>query len=168
MDLDDDSADAMLLLGPLYHLPLAEDRLQVLSEAARVVRSGGPVYAVAISRWAARVHGILMERVHAGFPDALTLIGEVEKTGNMPALFPGSFSAYTHRPLEFADEVAASSLELDSVVAVEGVAVTMNDLDARMDDADERWVLMDCLRELERVPELAGVGPHLLAIAYSP
>src|SRR5215471_16852722 len=53
LDLADDSADAVLLLGPLYHLGQRRDRLQALAEARRVLRAGGPVFAAAISRWAA-------------------------------------------------------------------------------------------------------------------
>lgn len=42
----------MLLLGPLYHLPEREDRLQALREAHRVARRGAPVFAAGISRYA--------------------------------------------------------------------------------------------------------------------
>jgi SAM-dependent methyltransferase len=45
LDLASESADAVLLLGPLYHLARRKDRLQALAEARRVVRRGGPVLA---------------------------------------------------------------------------------------------------------------------------
>jgi SAM-dependent methyltransferase len=45
-------ADAVLLLGPLYHLPQATDRARALAEAARVCAPGGVVVAAAMSRWA--------------------------------------------------------------------------------------------------------------------
>ncbi len=38
LDLDDASVDAVLLLGPLYHLRGRADRLRALAEARRVVR----------------------------------------------------------------------------------------------------------------------------------
>ncbi len=59
LDLDDESVDAVLLLGPLHHLPSAADRLQVLREARRVVRPGGTVFAAAVSRRGARLDGVL-------------------------------------------------------------------------------------------------------------
>jgi ubiquinone/menaquinone biosynthesis C-methylase UbiE len=49
---DDESVDAVLLLGPLYHLTSRDDRLRALREAFRVVRPGGVVAAAAISRFA--------------------------------------------------------------------------------------------------------------------
>src|SRR5579864_1465948 len=48
----DASADAILMLGPLYHLVEREDRLRALREAYRVLRSGGLVWAAGISHFA--------------------------------------------------------------------------------------------------------------------
>lgn len=68
LDLADESADAALLLGPLYHLEDQADRLKALREAYRVARTGGVVHAAAISRWAPRLHGMLVDRVHFKYP----------------------------------------------------------------------------------------------------
>ncbi|WP_169923393.1 methyltransferase domain-containing protein [Paramicrobacterium agarici] len=46
----DNEFDAALLLGPLYHLAGARERLTALTEAARVTRPGGVVFAAALSR----------------------------------------------------------------------------------------------------------------------
>jgi ubiquinone/menaquinone biosynthesis C-methylase UbiE len=53
------SADAVLLMGPLYHLTEREERLQALREAHRVLRTGGVVFAVGISRFASALDGLL-------------------------------------------------------------------------------------------------------------
>ena len=68
LDLPDASVDAVLLLGPLYHLPTREDRVAALAEAARVVQPGGPVFAAAISRWAPRLDGQVAHRLADEFP----------------------------------------------------------------------------------------------------
>ena len=57
LDLGDDEFDAVLLLGPLYHLATREERLLALREAARVTRPGGTVAAAGITRLAALVGG---------------------------------------------------------------------------------------------------------------
>ena len=49
MDLPEDAVDAVLMLGPLYHLENPTDRMRALGEARRVVRRGGVVYVAAIS-----------------------------------------------------------------------------------------------------------------------
>src|SRR6185503_19281174 len=56
--LPNESADAVLLLGPLYHLPERNERLQALAEARRVCRQGGVIIAAAISRFASTLDGL--------------------------------------------------------------------------------------------------------------
>jgi Methyltransferase domain len=73
LDLGDGAVDAVLLLGPIYHLRRRDQRLRALREAWRVVRPGGPVFVAAISRWAPRLDGELRGppvRVVAGDPRA--------------------------------------------------------------------------------------------------
>ena len=47
----DESADAVLLMGPLYHLQKTEDRMLALSEARRVLKKGGLLAAAGISKY---------------------------------------------------------------------------------------------------------------------
>jgi SAM-dependent methyltransferase len=168
LDLAGGSADAVLLLGPLYHLDLRTDRLKALAEALRVVRPGGPVFAAAISRWAGRIDGVLRARLYRAFPQAEPMLGLSERTGRLTPHFPGSFSGYTHRPAQLLAEVAASGLRLVDLVCVEGPAFLLDDLGERMADEQDRRVVMETARALEGVPELIGIGPHLLVTAERP
>lgn len=163
LDIADDAVDAMLLLGPLYHLPARADRARALAEASRVVRAGGVVYAAAISRWAARLHGMLLERVDRAHPVVLGMIDDLERTGVVVPAHVAGFTGYAHRPDGLRDEISAAGFALESLVSVEGVGFALDDLEERLDDRDERARLLDMLRAVEDVPELLGVGPHLLA-----
>ncbi|MBV9452043.1 MAG: class I SAM-dependent methyltransferase [Streptosporangiaceae bacterium] len=163
LDLPSASVDAVLLLGPLYHLIDRSERVRALRECARIVRPGGPVFAAAISRWAPRIDGMLRERIHLRFPAAREVVGEVDRTGLLPPLEDGGFTAFCHRPAELRDEMAEAGLEVSDLVSVEGPAFILGDLDARMADPVERSVALEVARAIERVPELAGFGPHLLA-----
>ena len=165
LDLAGDTADAVLLLGPLYHLDQRRDRIQALAEARRVLRPGGPVFAAAISRWAARVDGILRARIYERFPAAGAELAAVEATGRLPPLFPGSFCGYTHRPGQLRAEVAAAGFQVTDLVCVEGPAFLLDDLGERLADAEDRRVVLETARALEKVPELLGTGPHLLITA---
>jgi hypothetical protein len=49
------------------------------------------------------------------------------------------------------------------LVSVEGPAFILGDLDARMADPADRSVALKVARAIERVPELTGFGPHLIA-----
>jgi SAM-dependent methyltransferase len=168
LDLPDAAADAVLLLGPLYHLPRRADRLRALREACRVARPGAPVSAAAVSRWAPRLHGGVALELHREHPAIASQLETVEERGDLPPLFPGSFSGYCHRPRQLAAEVRAAGLELVDLVGLEGIAFALPDLEARWDDPVSRAVVLDAARALERVPELLGLSPHLLATARRP
>ncbi|MGH3226795.1 MAG: class I SAM-dependent methyltransferase [Streptosporangiaceae bacterium] len=163
LDLSDASVDAVLLLGPLYHLRRRADRVRALAEARRVVRPGGPVFAAAISRWAPRLQGELAERLYEQVPHTREVTLEVERTGVLPPLRSGSFSGFCHRPRQLRDELRSAGLLVADLVSVEGPAFLLGDLAERMDDPVDRAVVLDAARAVERVPELLGLGSHLLA-----
>lgn len=165
LELPDARVDAVPVLGPLYHLPDRADRIAALREAGRVVRPGGTVVAAAISRWAPRLHGLLVERAHDRFPQVAARVGEVEATGLLPPPHPAAFCGYVHRPQQLADEIADAGLALADLVGVEGLAFAVAGLAEKVASPSERTLLLDSARAIERVPELLGLSPHLLAVA---
>lgn len=163
LDLPDGAVDAALLLGPLYHLRRRDDRIQTLREARRIVRGDGPIFVAAISRWAPRLDGVLQERLYEGSPEFLALLSEIERTGHLPPVVPNGFSGYTHRPDDLAAEIAEAGLHLDDLVGVEGLPLAETDMRTRTADPIAWNVLLDAARAIERVPELLGLSPHLIA-----
>lgn len=168
LDLADESVDAVLLLGPMYHLPEAGDRSRCLREARRVLRPGGVAFVAAISRWSPRLHALLVRRGYRDFPNMAGELPSVELTGALPPLVEGGFVGYTHRPDDLRREVGAAGFECLDLVSVEGLAFALPDLEARLSDETDRTVVFDTARTLERVPELIGIGPHLLATVRRP
>ena len=169
LDLADGSADAVLLLGPLYHLVQRADRVRALVEAGRIGRRGGIVVAAAINRYAPRLDGVLMKKLYREIPHMLGLLAdEVEVTGVMPPVHPSAFTAYAHRPDELRAEAVAAGLVVEDLVGVEGLAFAMPDLAERLADEQDRAVVLDSARVLQRVPELLGLSPHLLVVARIP
>lgn len=164
LDLAESSVDAVLLLGPLYHLTRRADRVLALSEANRIVRPGGPVIGAAISRWATRLDGMLRVRIYEQVPAAAGLIGPLERTGVMPPLVPGGFTGYAHRPGQLRAEFTSAGLAVADLLCVEGAAFLLNDLDERMRDEQAWQVILETARAHERVPELMGLGSHMLAV----
>jgi SAM-dependent methyltransferase len=168
VDLEDESVAAVLLLGPLYHLPRQADRVQCLREARRIVAPGGAVFASALSRWAARMDGVLRERIYERGTEMLDHIDSVEQTGLLPPLARGGYTAYTHRPDELRSEFSSAGLEVADLVSVEGAAFLLTDLTERMDDPRGHHAILESARAQERVPELLGIGPHLVATGRRP
>jgi hypothetical protein len=155
-------------LGPLYHLTDRAERVRALRECARILRPGGAVFAAAISRWAARIDGMLRERLYLKYPAVPDLIDEIDRTGMLPPFQEGGFTAFCHRPVELREELADAGLEVADLVSVEGPAFILGDLDARMADPADRSAALEVARAIERIPELIGFGPHLIATGIGP
>jgi len=164
--LSDASADAVLLLGPLYHLPERADRLQALAEARRVCRRGGVVIAAAISRFASMLDGLRAEYLEDPAFAAVATGDLRDGRHRNPTGDPAYFTtAYFHRPEDLAAECAAAGLTHEATLAVEGVAWLLPDLDARLADERRRAMLLTALASLETEPTLLGVSAHLLTVA---
>ncbi len=166
LPFDDSSAEAVLLLGPLYHLTERRDRLRALAEARRVLREDGLVFAAAISRFTPLLDGL------AGplFDDpAFAAIVERDlqdgqhrnQTGN-PAYFT---TAFFHEPHELASELAEAGFGGTAVYAIEGPGAWLPQFRRRWADAAARERLLAVLRTVEREPALLGMSPHLLGVA---
>ena len=162
----DESADAVLLLGPLYHLTERAERVLALEEAARALRPAGVLVVAAISRFASTLDGIAGG--HLDDPTFAEIVERDVATGQHrnPTGRPGWFTtAYFHHPDELADEVAASGLTPETLIAVEGPVWAGSELEQRLADPARRQPVIDAIRRIEREPSLLGASPHVLAVA---
>lgn len=157
----DDSQDAVLLLGPLYHLVEASDRQRALAEARRVARPRAPVLAAGISR-----HACLMD---LGVDGRLTaevepFLEDLRETGRFRGGVVGFTTAYLHRPEALAAELQEAGLSDVAVFGIEGPAgpalrmLGMDRLDELLDSA------VRAARLAERDPAVIAASGHLLAV----
>jgi SAM-dependent methyltransferase len=169
LDAETGSADAVLLLGPLYHLTDRADRVRALTEARRVVRPGGPVFVAAISRFASVLDGL--SRGFLADPEFRSMVEQDLRDGQHrnPSRTPHWFTtAYFHHPAELPDEAADAGLTCVEVVGVEGVAGWLADLFDRWDDPARRDTILFATRATESDPSLIGASAHLLMVAQRP
>lgn len=161
------SVDAVLLMGPLCHLTDRADRIRALREAKRMVRPGGPVVAVGISRFASLCDGLA-----SNFLDDPEFVQIVERDltdgqHRNPSNHPGYFTtAFFHHPDELRAEVREAGLAIEDVVGIEGPGWWLvRDFHQWWDDHARRERLLGVARAVEREPSLLGLGPHIMAIA---
>jgi SAM-dependent methyltransferase len=165
----DGSADAVALLGPLYHLTERDDRVRALAEARRVLRPGGVVVAAAISRYASLLDGLF--RALIDDPEFVDILDRDLRDGqhrNPTARLDYFTTAYFHLPSDLAAEASAAGLRVVSVLAVEGPAWLLPDLETRWADEPRRRQLLDLLRRLEADPAVVPMSAHLLLVAHRP
>jgi SAM-dependent methyltransferase len=160
-----ETIDAVLLLGPLYHLTSREDRLRVFREARRVVRPGGVVLAAAISRFASTIDGLFNGFLADEEFEAMVERDLSEGQHRNPDERPGWFTtAYFHRPAELKEEAEEAGLVAEGLFGIEGPAWALSDLDAWIEDPARRAKLLDAVRRVEAEPELLGASAHLLLV----
>lgn len=161
----DASVDAVLLLGPLYHLTERRDRIAALREAARVTRPGGFVFAAAISRFASlldgMVRGFISDPAFRAIMSEDLCSGQHRNPENRPHYFTTSFF---HTPNELRREFEEAGLEYVQTLAIEGPAALIQHVSEQWDDSDWRDHVLAAVRQIEAEPALLGASPHLLAI----
>lgn len=169
LEAGDASADALLLMGPLYHLTERGERLAALREAWRALRPGGPVFAVGISRFASLLSGLAGDLL--GNPEAATIVGDDLRCGQHrnPTGRPEWFTtAYFHHPEELPAEVREAGFEVVETVGVEGVGWLLSDLPQRWGDPARREHLLRAARAAEREPSLMGTSAHIMTVGRRP
>ncbi|MER6764190.1 MULTISPECIES: class I SAM-dependent methyltransferase [Amycolatopsis] len=159
----DNSADVVLLMGPLYHLTEPGDRAQALAEARRVLRPGGMVFAAAISRYLS----VMETGTNGRLTEQLTpSVEAVLDTGRYDG-HVGFVAAHFHTADELRGELETAGLSEISVYGVEGPAWPALDVagiggfDARVDAA------LRCARLVEQDPLLINASAHFLAVAVN-
>jgi ubiquinone/menaquinone biosynthesis C-methylase UbiE len=162
------SQDAALLFGPLYHLTEAGDRHRALSEAHRVLRPGGRLLAMAVSRFAS-----LLDGMHQGWLDDPVFRQIVDQDlvdgqhrNPDPVDRPEFFTtAYFHTADGLTAEIEEAGFSGTVVYGVEGPGWPLRQEWA---DPQRREQILFAARAVETQPSLIGVSGHLIAAATRP
>lgn len=161
----DSTADAVLLLGPLYHLTSRDDRLAALREAHRVLRPGGLVWGAAISHFASLfdslAHGFFDDPAFAPILARDLEEGQHRNSTSNPVYFT---DAFLHRPGELSQDFLGAGFRLVELVAIEGPGWLARDFDRLWTDPVQRERLLAVVRKIEREPSVLGATSHIMAI----
>jgi len=161
----DEYADAVLLLGPLYHLTDKAERLRALAEAHRVLKPGGPLLAVGISRFASTMDGLragfLKDSQFASIVDQDLKNGHHRNPTDNPMYFMDSFF---HHPDELRTEVTEAGFRVRGMYGIEGPGWLVHDFDQWWSTPEYRDRLLNIARVLDTEPTLLGISAHILVV----
>ncbi len=164
LDASDGTYDAVLMLGPLYHLVDREDRAKAWAEAVRVARPGGVVVAAAISRFASLLDGL--KRGMLSDPVFRGVVAQDLRSGQHrnpdPAGRPMLFTtAYFHLPDELEAEAGEAGLTEVALFAVEGPGWIV-------EEPNDVASLSDAARAVETERPLMAASAHMIAVGRVP
>ena len=153
--------DAVLLMGPLYHLVLEADRKLALKEAFKRLRPGGILVSAFISRF-----GFLCDMLkdHPEWIEQQAEVHSVLERGKSPDDFPrGGFRGYFVQTSEIEPLHQAAGFETLALAAVEPV-IAADDQSYNKLEGIQRQFWLDLLQEVSTQNSLLGASRHLLYI----
>ena len=155
---DENSYDITLLLGPMYHLFTVEDQKQALSEAIRVTKRGGVIFAAYCGNDATIVQfcfqrGMLKEERYRALVDPVTF-----KASSDPAEL---FQLYRKENIDaLMEDLPVQRLHyVGSDLATNYMRDTVDAMDDEMFELYLRYHFAVCERE-----DLVGASHHILDI----
>ena len=167
-----ESADAILLFGPLYHIVEYNERQLCLQECYRLLKPGGMLYTAAITRyatllWATTVYG---ERNRLLDENAFYEMIEHEiKTGhhikNPESAYRGMGRSYFHLPNELKYEIETAGFTDTDIRGVVSPAWLAPDIDKIWTDESKRESIMRVVRLCEKEESIMGLSTHILSIS---
>ena len=153
--------DAVLMMGPLYHLVEEEDRRAALGQAFHLLRSGGLIVSSFLSRFG--ILGDLMKNIPDWIEDQECARSLLER-GRRPDDSPrGGFRGYFARVSEIIPLHEGVGFETIALVGVEP-AISADDESFNTLQGKRRALWLDLLHEISQEPTILGASRHLLYI----
>jgi len=157
--LADEKFDAVLMLGPLYHLRLLEERRRSVSEAARALKTGGLLIAAGINRLA-YLRDLLRESprailVRQQFHERFLSDGNLDPEHAPPLGF-----AHLTTIAEFKELFADGFTEIGLLGLESFAGVWQKSLSEMPEEEARAW--MDMIERTASMPEALGLSDHLL------
>lgn len=168
------SADAVLLMGPLYSIEEKSERLAAIRESRRLLRPGGKLFTAAITPyatmlWATSVFGrenrLLEEKAFMHMVEHELLTGEHICPAENTEYHGHLTRAHFHSPAELRAELTEGGFKNHAVHAAVGAAWMAPDLDSLWPDPNAREALLRTVRLVDGREDLLGFSTHLLCIS---
>ena len=168
----DKSADAILLMGPLYHIVDKEERIFCLNECGRLLKSSGVLFTAAITPyatllWATTVFGtenrLLEERPFMEMVARELSDGEHIKPDK--GSYGGIGRSHFHRADELRAELSCGGFVNTRIHGVVGAAWLAPNIDGIWGNPSAKAALMKTVRMLDEREDIIGLSTHLLGVS---
>jgi len=162
---NDQAFDAVLCLGPFYHLPDPEDRQRAAAELARVLRPGGVAFVALMPRLSLlrRTLWLADERHRIAQPEWMArLCDEGVFENDVPGRFTEGYGA---RPEEIDPFFAEHGFTMQTLLSSEGISIGLQGmLPDLVRDESLFQKTVELIIETAAEPSILGLANHLLYV----
>jgi S-adenosylmethionine-dependent methyltransferase len=159
--VEDSDYDAVLLMGPLYHVVVDTDRKQVLKQAYDRLKDGGLIFSAFISRFG--ILGHLLRNTPEWIEDQSEVHSVIEK-GKDPDHQPeGGFRGYFARVDEIAplhEEIGFETLTLAGIEP----GISADDESYNQLTGSQRKLWLDLFENVSTEESILGASRHLIYV----
>ena len=173
---EDRSADAILLMGPLYSITEYEERILSIRESRRLLKDNGILFSAALTPFSVLVPRIVLyhiddskKRKELDDPAVISMIERALEDGCYinpeKKIASGLGSSHLHTSKALREELSAGGFVTSTVHGIMGGAWLAPNLDELLANKETKALLMKTVRMLDTHEEIIGLSGHLLAIS---
>ncbi len=172
----DKSADAVLLMGPLYSITEYEERILAIKESHRLLKDDGILFSAALTPYSVLVPRLACYRDESRIsgrelddPAVLSIMERALEDGCYinpnKKIASGLGSSHLHTAKALKEELSCGGFDTATVHGVMGGAWLAPNLDELLANEETKAVLMKTVRMLDTHEEIIGLSGHLLAVS---
>ncbi len=170
------SADAILLMGPLYSITEYEERILAIKESRRLLKDDGNLFSAALTPYSVLIPRLACyhdeSRISGGELDDPAVVSIIERAlgdgcYNNPEkkIASGLGSTHLHTAKALREELSMGGFNTATVHGIMGGAWLAPNLDELLANEKTKAVLMKTVRMLDTHEEIIGLSGHLLAVS---
>ena len=170
------SADAILLMGPLYSITEYEERINAIKESSRLLKDGGMLFSAALTPYSVLLPRLLVYHKEGANkscdlddPKVMSMIERALTDGGYinpdRKITGGLGSSHLHTAAALRKELSEGGFETLAVHGVMGGAWLAPDVENLMQEEKSKDILMQTVRLLDGHEELIGLSGHLLSVS---
>ncbi len=171
---DDKSADAILLMGPLYHILELEERIKAIEECFRLLKDDGVLFSAALTPFSVLLDKIPLYRGEENSilenSNFMSMVERELKDGchinPERSVYGGLGSSHLHTAAALREELSIGGFSTVNIHGVMGGAWLAPNVDELWKNEKSRETLMCTVRLLDNHDEIIGLSGHLLAVSH--